>query len=229
MRTEETILLVDADDHARGVMRARLASAGFRVCAEASDRGSALHEALVHDPDLCLMRADGIVEVVDAVDQLARAVDRTAVVVLVDTVEDNTVLAAVQAGAQGCLPSDTDAPTLGRCLRAALRGEAVIPRRLIRSLLRRLPAHRRASSLPGRRWAPLTPREQEVLIFLRDGLTTSQVAGKLFVEPVTIRSHVASAVRKLGVADRDEAIALLEPEASQPRAAATTGPGHAEL
>jgi DNA-binding CsgD family transcriptional regulator len=56
----------------------------------------------------------------------------------------------------------------------------------------------------------LTDREREVLAMLRDGLTTAQIAERLFVAPVTVRTHIAAILRKLRVSDRRAAIELLE-------------------
>ena len=56
----------------------------------------------------------------------------------------------------------------------------------------------------------LTSREWQVLDFLRQGLTTSEIARRLFVSPATVRSHVAAVLRKLRVPDRESAIRLFE-------------------
>jgi DNA-binding CsgD family transcriptional regulator len=55
-----------------------------------------------------------------------------------------------------------------------------------------------------------THREHEVLAMMRDGLTTAEMAARLFVEPVTVRTHIAAILRKLRVPDRRAAVELLE-------------------
>jgi DNA-binding CsgD family transcriptional regulator len=70
---------------------------------------------------------------------------------------------------------------------------------------------RRQRRLPlrGRRPVDLTRREWEVLSLMREGLSTREIADRLFVEPVTVRTHVSSILRKLRVPSRDAALELL--------------------
>jgi DNA-binding CsgD family transcriptional regulator len=68
---------------------------------------------------------------------------------------------------------------------------------------------RRRVPLPGRKPVDLTDREREVLSMMRDGLTTAEMAERLFVAPVTVRTHIAAILRKLRVPDRRAAVELL--------------------
>ena len=65
--------------------------------------------------------------------------------------------------------------------------------------------------VPDRGFVELTPREAEVLDLLRQGLSTSLIAQRLYVSPVTVRSHIATTLKKLNVADRDAAVRMFEP------------------
>jgi DNA-binding NarL/FixJ family response regulator len=120
----------------------------------------------------------------------------------------------------GYLDKDIESDCLPGVVRAALAGEAVIPRRLVGRLLTEVRA-RAAAPNPGDDWSPilLTRREVEVLGLMRAGLTTAGIAERLFVSPGTVRSHVMSMVRKLHVSDR-AALMLRPDDPSGPRTAA---------
>jgi DNA-binding NarL/FixJ family response regulator len=64
--------------------------------------------------------------------------------------------------------------------------------------------------VPNRGFVELSPREAEVLDLLRQGLSTGLVARRLFVSPVTVRSHIASVVKKLNAQNRDEALRMFD-------------------
>jgi DNA-binding NarL/FixJ family response regulator len=121
----------------------------------------------------------------------------------------------------GYLDKDIQSDSLPGVIRAALAGEAVIPRRLVGRLMTEVRAR---AAAPNRGddgcQILLTRREVEVLELMREGLTTSRIAERMFVSPVTVRSHVMSMVRKLHVSDR--AALMLRPHdpSGQPRAAA---------
>jgi len=93
-----------------------------------------------------------------------------------------------------------------------LEGEAALPRNLVARLVEEFRARttRKRLSLRGRRGVDLTTREWEVLEFLRQGLTTAEIAARLFVSPVTVRSHVSAVLHKLRVPDRATAVHLLD-------------------
>jgi DNA-binding NarL/FixJ family response regulator len=107
-----------------------------------------------------------------------------------------------------------DAETAIEVLRCALAGEAAIPRLLVAELVQDLQMQGRHRVIAGGRGrATLTGRQWEVLQLMCDGLSGRNIAERLKLSPVTIRRHSAEAVRKLGVQDRDEAIALLQENA----------------
>jgi DNA-binding NarL/FixJ family response regulator len=95
-----------------------------------------------------------------------------------------------------------------------LAGEAVLPRHLVARILEEFETPGRSRLL--RRRSPaasrLTPRELEVIQLLADGLSTGEVADRLFLSPTTVRMHVSTVLRKLRVADRAAAIDLLRAE-----------------
>jgi DNA-binding NarL/FixJ family response regulator len=73
---------------------------------------------------------------------------------------------------------------------------------------------RRRIPLVGRRSVELTDREWEVLELMRQGLTTQEIGDRLFISPVTVRTHISSILRKLHVPSREEAVALVDSRAS---------------
>ena len=127
---------------------------------------------------------------------------------------DTDLFDSLRAGAAGYLLKDTDPERLPHALRGVLAGEAAVPRRLVSRVLDEFRTHGRRRRLPlvGRRGRELTSREWEVLEMLREGLTTAQIAERLFVSPVTVRRHISAILSKLEVPDRESALRLLEAE-----------------
>lgn len=118
---------------------------------------------------------------------------------------EELLLAALRAGARGYLPSTMDAVSLCRAVLAVLDGEVAVPRSLTSRLVDALAP---AGAPPA--WAArLTAKELEVAELLAGGAGTAEIAAELGVSQVTVRTHVAALVRKLGVSTRQEAVALL--------------------
>jgi DNA-binding NarL/FixJ family response regulator len=202
-----TIRVLIADDHAptRADMREALErSDRFLVCAEAADGAAAVNAALRERPDLCLLdiRMPGSSGIA-ATREITTRLPGTKVVMLTVSLDDDDLLNALRAGAVGYLLKDIDPDRLPYALNDAMEGGAPIPRRLVARLVSEFRDHgprRRPVAEPG---YDLTSREWEVLSLLRDGLTTKQMASKLFVSSATVRSHVASVLKKLHLPDRE--------------------------
>jgi DNA-binding NarL/FixJ family response regulator len=184
----------------------------FAVCAEAHDGDSAIDAARRERPDVCLldihMPGDGI----RAAETISRELPDTAVVMLTVSRADEDLFDALRAGASGYLLKDIDPARLPHALHGVLQGEAALPRRLVALLIEEFRERRRRRRIPlvGRRSVELTDREWEVLDLMRDGLPTEEIATRLFISPVTVRTHVSAILRKLKVATREEALSLLE-------------------
>lgn len=120
-------------------------------------------------------------------------------------------MAAVRAGASGYLTQSLDPERLPHVVAGALRGEPAVPRKFVSRLLdeMRTRERRRSVVLDGRGRVALTTREWEVVDLLLRSASTSEIAAQLGVAPVTVRRHLGSVERKLGVATRAEVVELL--------------------
>jgi DNA-binding NarL/FixJ family response regulator len=201
-----------ADDHAAtraGVREAVLTDSGFEVCAEAANAQDAIDLALAERPDLCLLDIHMPGEGIRAAAAITSALPDCAVVMLTVSRNDSDFFDSLRAGAVGYLLKDMDPRRLPEALRDVIAGEAAVPRPLVARLIHEF-RERRTRRLPliGGRGVELTSREWEVLDLIADGLTTAQVAARLFVSPVTIRRHISSIIEKLGAPDRAAAVRL---------------------
>jgi DNA-binding NarL/FixJ family response regulator len=206
--------VVLADDHEpiRSGVRETLEEAGFEVCAEAGDAAEAIDAALRERPDVCLLDVHMPGSGIRAAGEIAAALPETAVVMLTVSRNDEDLFDALRAGAAGYLLKDIDPDRLAHALRGVLAGEAALPRTLVARVIDqfRTSGKGRRIALAGERGAELTSREWQVLELLGEGLTTKQIADRLFVSPVTVRRHVSATLAKLAVPDRAAAVELLE-------------------
>lgn len=211
--TALTVLL--ADDHAPTLAHLRElldADAGFAVVAAEADAPGAVRSALALRPDLCVLDVHMPGGGLAATWEIAARLPETHIAMYTVCDEDADLRLALRAGAAGYLLKDMDCARVAPALRDLVAGRAPIPRHLLGGLLRdfRDPCARRRA-LAGAVVAggePLTSREWQVLDELRRGASTRTIAEALSLSPATVRFHVMSVVRKLGVADRDEALAL---------------------
>ena len=208
----EAIRVLVADDHppARlGVRMALEASGGFEVCAEAKDATEAIDFALEHHPRVCLLDVRMPGGGIEAASRISHLLPDTDVVMLTMSREEQDLFAALEAGASGYLLKDTDPERLPEALKGVLRGEAAIPRHLVTRLVGEFQGRDHHHASPAGSESPqLTEREWEVLESMRQGLSTAEIAEKLFVTQVTVRTHIASTLRKLQVPDRLSAVRL---------------------
>jgi DNA-binding NarL/FixJ family response regulator len=205
--------VVVADDHAptRAAVRRALEAGGLLVCGEAYDADSAISEALRTRPDVTLLDIRMPGGGIHAGEAIAARLPNTAIVMLTVSRSDDDLFDALRAGASGYLLKDTDPATLPQALSGVLAGEPALSAGLVAKVIEefRRRSGRRRLDLLGRQQARLSEREWEVLDGLRNGLSTSEIAERLFISKVTVRSHVASILRKLQVSDRAGALKLL--------------------
>jgi DNA-binding NarL/FixJ family response regulator len=202
-----------ADDHppTRAGVRMALERAGLIICGEAWTADRAVELAVQERPDVCLLDIHMPGGGIAAAGAIAERVPGTSIVMLTVSQEDDDLFDALRAGASGYLLKTTDPDRLPHALQGVLRGEAALPRSLVSRVLaefRRRQQHGRRAGEVGFR--DLTSREWEVLELLAEGHTTAQIAAKLFISSATVRTHIASTLRKLSAPDRQAAVALLK-------------------
>ena len=212
MEAAISIVLIEDEDLVRTSVRKILERSGFAVVAEAGDASGGIEATLRERPQVCLIDirlpdADGI----EVTRRLSKEVPETALVIFSASERHGDLIDAIRAGAVGYLLKGMDPGRLTHALRGVVQGEAAIPRPLMAALVKELQTQGRRKALVGLRSpVELTRREWEVLDLLCDELETRQIAERLSVSPVTVRRHVSEVLRKLGVGDRAEAIALVE-------------------
>jgi DNA-binding NarL/FixJ family response regulator len=210
----DAISVLVADDHARTRALVRLAlehSGEFRVCAEAHDTPSAVAAALLELPDVCLLDINMPGSGIAAAARITAALPETAVVMLTVSRQDDDLFDALRAGASGYLLKGMDEEALGDALRQVLKGESPLPGSLVARLVEefRDREHRRVA-VPQGAAARLTGREWDVLELMRTGASTADISERLFISPTTVRSHVSTILKKLGVPDRETAVKMFE-------------------
>jgi DNA-binding NarL/FixJ family response regulator len=207
--------VVMADDHARMRTRIRqaLEAGGCIVVGEGASAEEAVALAQEHRPDVALLDIHMPGNGITAAREIARILPGTAVVMLTASAEDTDLFDSLRAGASGYLLKDTDPAVLVDELHGALAGEAAMSRRLVSRIMEefRSPATPRFVRR-SRASARLSAREWEVMELLGEGLSTDEVARRLFVSPTTVLVHVSGVVRKLRVKDRESAFKALRDE-----------------
>ena len=194
----------------------RLVRAGFRrilededdilVVAEAADGEEAVARAAEEQPDVVLM--DMRMPVVNGIEATRRIVideDAPRVLVLTTFDLDEYVYSALQAGASGFLLKDAPEEQLLAAIRVVSAGGALfsptVTRRLIDEFSRRHEISARGASIE-----TLTPRENEVLLLIAQGMSNAEIAAELVVSEHTAKTHVARILAKLGLRDRAQAV-----------------------
>jgi DNA-binding NarL/FixJ family response regulator len=202
----EPISVLICDDHAhfREGLRALLeTSTEVEVVGEASDGAMAVEASMTLQPDLVLMdlTMPGMGGV-EATRQLLAASPHIGVLVLSMVSDDDSVFAAMQAGARGYLLKGARKAEILRAVRAVASGEAIFDAAIASRLINYFAAPP-ATAPP---FPQLTTREVEILRLLTQHLTNPEIADQLGLTTKTIRNHVSNIFSKLQVASRAEAI-----------------------
>jgi len=204
----EPVRVVLADDHpvVRDGLRSLLASLpGVELVAEAATGREAVREAVLHRPDVVVMdlhmpELDGIA----ATHEIVRAVPGAAVLVLTMFDDDDSVFAAMRAGARGYLLKGAGQAEISGAIRAVAAGQAIFGPGVAARVL----GYFAAPPRPDVPFPDLTAREREVLDLIAAGLTNTAVAARLGLAAKTVANHLSAIFTKLQVAGRAEAIAV---------------------
>lgn len=211
----DAIRVVVADDHAptRDDIRSTLElDPRFSVCGEAADAAGAVRTAVEERPDVCVLDVNMPGGGVAAAWEISSRLPQTKIVMLTVSNEDRDLFAALRAGASGYLLKEMDPARLPHALADVLNGEAALPRTLVSRLVDELRDRtpRRRKALAEGPYAELTSREWQVLDLLRQEFSTAEIARRLVVSPVTVRTHVNSILRKARAPDRETLIRDLD-------------------
>ena len=205
------IVLVEHEPVTRTWLRRLLEGAGFDVRGEAGDAATGIELCVGERPELCLVGLSIPGGGIRLVRQVSRSIPEAKVVVLTASANHDDLIDAIRAGASGYLVKSMNPNRIPHALRGELAGEAAIPRVLVTALIRELQTLGRHRSIATRSGSSkLTCREWEILELMCDGVTGPGIAERLDLSPITVRRHCAEAVHKLGVRDREEAIALMQ-------------------
>jgi DNA-binding NarL/FixJ family response regulator len=209
----ERILIVDDHPLTRDALSALLTQQGFEIVGEATDGEEALAAARASGPDLVLLDLtmpglDGL----GALPRFREEVPNCEVVVLTASDTEENLLAAIRAGASGYLLKTESPERIASFLRGVARGEAALSGGVARRLVDRVRAYGGFGGVPDSIAKLLSAREVEVLLLLDEHLGTEEIAQRLFISEHTVRSHVKSLLKKLGVSSRREALERLDSE-----------------
>ena len=204
------VLICDDQALVRGGFRAILgAQPDIEVVGEAENGAEAVALAQRRRPDVILM--DIRMPVLDGVEATRRLVAEGSparILVLTTFDLDEYVHAAIRAGASGFLLKDVTPAKLLEAIRIVAGGDALLAPSVTRRLLERFAATLPAGDPASHVLAQLTARETEVLRLLAAGLSNAEIASELVVSEATVKTHVSSLLRKLGLRDRVQAVIL---------------------
>jgi DNA-binding NarL/FixJ family response regulator len=208
------VLLADDQVLIRSGFAALINSAtDLEVVGEAGDGDEAVRQAVALRPDVILMDirmpgTDGLSAARTITDSPELADVR--IIVLTTFEADEYVLAALRSGASGFLGKSVEPEELLDAIRVVARGDALLSPRATRSLIARFLAQPRESApdVVPRLLETLTDREREIVAQVALGLSNQDIAGRLFLSPLTVKTHVNRAMSKLSVRDRAQLVVI---------------------
>jgi DNA-binding NarL/FixJ family response regulator len=204
----EPIRVLIADDHTlyregvRGMLRSM---PGMEVAGEAANGDQVIAKAEQLQPDIILMdiKMPGV-NGVEATRRILHTSPHIGILVVTMFDDDESVFAAMRAGARGYLLKDADLDELVRAISAVHHGEAIFSPAIARRMVQYFAATR--SARPIEAFPELTEREREVLALMAQGRSNEEIAARLVLSLKTVRNHVSNIFTKLQVSDRVQAI-----------------------
>ncbi|HEU0304406.1 MAG TPA: response regulator transcription factor [Gaiellaceae bacterium] len=195
-----------ADDHAvvrHGLAQLLSTFEGVELVGQAADGDQAVALCAAQGPDVVLMDLEMPgVDGIEATRRIKASQPEVAVVVLTSFSDRDRILQALDAGAAGYLLKDVEPAELAKAIEAAARGDAPLDPRAARTVLG---ARREAAPA-----AELSEREREVLLLVAEGLPNKLIARRLSISEKTVKAHLTSVYRQIGVTDRTQAALWVE-------------------
>jgi DNA-binding NarL/FixJ family response regulator len=208
------VLLADDQVLIRSGFAALINSApDLEVVGEAGDGAEAVRQAVALRPDVVLMDirmpgTDGLeaARVITGSPELADV----PIIVLTTFEADEYVLTALRSGASGFLGKSVEPEELLEAVRVVARGDALLSPRATRSLIARFLVQPQdgAADLRPDSLEVLTEREREIVALVALGLSNQDIADRLFLSPLTVKTHLSRAMAKLGVRDRAQLVVI---------------------
>lgn len=197
--------LLVVDDHAlfrRGLISLLGDMPEFEVVGEAGDGLEALNVLERLHPDIVLLdvnmpRMDGI----SLVQAIRQGKNSPHILMLTISQDDSDLLRAIKAGANGYILKNTEPENLRQALLSVSRGQGALSPEVVGPVLNAL-----SKAVVDGPAALLSDREQEVLTCLAEGLTTTQIAARLFISENTVKTHIRHILDKLEASNRTEAV-----------------------
>ena len=203
------VLLVDDHPITRDALAALLGQHDFTVVGQAADGAEAVELARKLRPQLVLLDLSmpGLGGL-EALPRIRDAAPECEVVVLTASGTEENLLSAIRGGAAGYLLKSEPPERIAGFLRGVGKGEAALSGEVARRLLEQV-RDGGIRGVPDAIANSLSAREVEVLLLLDEHLGTEEIAARLYISEHTVRSHVKSLLRKLGVSSRREALEAL--------------------
>jgi len=209
----ETIQIVVADDHPllrEGVAHTLDSQPDMEVVGQGASADEAVHLAQELLPDLILLDINMPGSGLEAARAISATCPVTRIVMLTVSEEEEDLLAALKAGAQGYILKGVPARELVRILHAVCDGESYVTPALAASMLREM-----TGSAPGARpaadpWNELTERERQILEEVANGLSNKEIGHQLMLSEKTVKHYMTNILQKLQVRNRVEAALLAQ-------------------
>ena len=180
--------------------------ADVNVVARATNGAEAVDIAAEHHPDVILMDLNmPVIDSVEATRRIRRGNPDATILVLTTFDDDESILAALQAGASGYLTKEADRTTILQAVRSAAEGQAILAPDVQRRLLAL--ASRASTTVPPEGPAvTLTAREREILQLIGEGLRNPEIAERLVISEATVKTHINNLFAKAGFHSRANAV-----------------------
>lgn len=209
--SERSLRLLVVDDHElvrRGLVSLLDRRDGFEVVAEAGSVAEAIDAATRFEPDLVIMDVrlpDG--SGIEACREIRAARPETRVIILTSYPDEEAVLSAIIAGANGYLLKQIRGRELVSAIEAVGRGESLLDSAITEKVLARV--RRIATGPEADELSDLNAQERKILLLVAEGMTNKEIAGEVFLSDKTVKNYVSSILSKLSLQRRAQAAAYV--------------------